>query len=360
MLLISVIATVLIVIATLLPLFKHSHWVVRGMDFPRLQIALLAGALLIVHFVFLDLHAVVSGWLISATALCFFWQLWWVLPYTRIWPNEVKTSQANDPNRQLSIITSNVLKTNRNSDALIDIVTACRPDILVTLESDKWWENSLKVLEVDMPYSVKCPLDNLYGMHVYSRLPFSEEKVSYLVENDIPSIHLSLELRTGDRVRMHFVHPAPPSPTENPESTERDAELITIARSVAETEQPVIVTGDLNDVAWSATTRLFRKISGLLDPRVGRGMFNTFHVDYLFLRWPLDHLFHSSHFNVKEMRRLPSIGSDHFSLYTVLVYDPVEGESQEGLSANRGDRMQAKKLSEEKSVRKRDVPKPSG
>lgn len=211
-----------------------------------------------------------------------------------------------------------------------------------------------------MPYSVKCPLDNLYGMHVYSRLPFSEEKISYLVEKDVPSIHLSLELRTGDKVHMHFVHPAPPSPTENTESTERDAELIIIARSIAETDQPVIVTGDLNDVAWSATTRLFRKISGLLDPRVGRGMFNTFHVDYPFLRWPLDHLFHSSHFKVKNIQRLPPIGSDHFSLFTMLVYDPDGRISQEGLKANGNDHVQAKIVTNKKDVSKKDVPTLNG
>jgi endonuclease/exonuclease/phosphatase (EEP) superfamily protein YafD len=299
----------------------------------------------------------VSWLLISATTLCLFWQLWWVLPYTRIWPNEVKTAKATDPNRQLSIITSNVLQTNRNSDALLDLVTEFQPDILVTLESDKWWENQLEALEVDMPYSVKCPLDNLYGMHVYSRLPFSKEKISYLVEKYVPSIHLCLQLRTGDNVNMHFVHPAPPSPTENPESKERDAELITLARSVAETVQPVVVTGDLNDVAWSATTRLFRKISGLLDPRVGRGMFNTFHVAYPFLRWPLDHLFHSSHFSVKKIQRLPSIGSDHFSLFTMLVYNPVEGRDQQGLTADGEDQVQAKIISDKKDVSKQDVPK---
>jgi endonuclease/exonuclease/phosphatase (EEP) superfamily protein YafD len=48
------------------------------------------------------------------------------------------------------------------------LVNKYQPDILVTLESDLWWEEQLAVLEVEMPYTVKCPLDNLYGMHVYS------------------------------------------------------------------------------------------------------------------------------------------------------------------------------------------------
>jgi len=328
------------------------------MDFPRLQIAFLAGALLLVHVIFLDLTLNVTYLFICATTLCLLWQLWWVLPYTVFWRKEVKTSKVTNHNSTFSVMTANVLQTNHNSGAVIDLVSKYQPDILVTLESDSWWEGRLNVLDADMPYSVKCPLDNLYGMHVYSRLRFSEEEISFLVENDVPSIHLLLTLRTGDNVQMHFVHPAPPSPTENEESTERDAELITIARSVAETEQAIVVTGDLNDVAWSATTRLFRKISGLLDPRVGRGMFNTFHANYPFLRWPLDHLFHSSHFTVKRILRLPSIGSDHFPLFTELVYSPVRGSEQNGIQTDSEDRKQAKIISDEKDVSKADVPTP--
>lgn len=52
---------------------------------------------------------------------------------------------------------------------------------------------------------------------------------TYLFEKDISSIHLPAELLTGDTVNVQFLHPAPPSPTENEKSSERDAELILVA-----------------------------------------------------------------------------------------------------------------------------------
>jgi len=329
------------------------------MDFPRLQLMLFSLAVLIAIFVFLDIGEPVTIVMSSATTMCLFWQLWWIVPYTPFWSKEVKFSKEADPERQLSIITSNVLTPNRNASALIELVRKYQPDILVTLESDLWWQDQLKVLESDMPYSIKCPLDNLYGMHLYSKLRLHDSEISFLIEKNVPSIHVSIELRTGDRVRAHFLHPAPPSPAENTESAERDAELIVVARSVAKSNRPVVVTGDLNDVAWSSTTRLFRKISGLLDPRVGRGMFNTFPVKVPFSRWPMDHLFHSSHFTLNSIQRLPSIDSDHFPLYTSLAFTPLEGASQKGLEANSNDHERAKKVIHEKGGSESDVPQPN-
>jgi len=120
-----------------------------------------------------------------------------------------------------------------------------------------------------------------------------------------------------------------------------------------------VVTGDLNDVAWSETTRLFRKISGLLDPRIGRGMFNTFHADYPFIRWPLDHLFHSEHFTVKTIKRMPSIGSDHFPLLTTLVFSPKAIPENEGIDATAEDRSRADEIVEKENVSKSEIPQPT-
>lgn len=355
---ILVFSTVAVVVLTVLPLFSHPHWLIRGLDFPRLQIGAIALVLLMAELALLDLNKPTSWLLITGSTLALAGQLWWIIPYTVIWPREVKRAKAAEPSHTISILTANVLTPNRNAEALITLVRQHQPDVLVTLESDQWWQDQLATLEAEMPYSIKCALDNLYGMHVFSRLPLLESECRYLVEDQVPSMHTLVELRSGDRVRVHFLHPAPPSPTENPESGERDAELVIVGRSVSDTREPVIVAGDLNDVAWSPTTRLFRKVSGLLDPRVGRGLYSTFHADYRLLRWPLDHLFHSRHFTLVSLDRLTSIGSDHFPFLTHLRYAPLRGSDQEPLQPETGDNKVARELAQNEGVSKHDVPEP--
>ena len=351
-------ATIILTILTLLPIWRCEAWWVRSLDFPRLQLFVISLLLLLMELVLLDLSHPSTWVLLILALLCFVYHAWWIVPYTRLFPVEVKSAIDMDRQLIIRIMTANVLTPNRNAKGLIELVRENGPDIIVTLESDEWWQARLDILEPDYPYTIKCPLDNLYGMHVYSRLPLTDSQIDYLVESDIPSMHTLVSLPSGHTIRTHFLHPAPPSPTENDESSERDAELIIVAKSVAETDAAVIVTGDLNDVAWSETTRLFRKISGLLDPRIGRGMFNTFHADFWFIRWPLDHLFHSNHFTLSSIRRLPGFGSDHFALFSELVFETGCNVQQSGLEVNEDDLAWAKNKADDQGVSKNDVPRP--
>ena len=352
--------TTIFVCFTLMPLLKNEAWWIRTLEFPRLQFFLLLSILLILQLILLDLSFIHTRGLILVTLTCLIYQALWIIPYTPFFSVEVNSANSDNNSERLRIITANVLTPNRNAEGLIALVNNHDPDILVTLESDKWWQLQLDILEETYPYTIKCPLDNLYGMHVYSKLPLVNGQIEFLVESDKPSIHTLIKLPSGTEIRAHFLHPAPPSPTENAESSERDAELIIVARSIADAENniPIIVTGDSNDVAWSETTRLFRKMSGLLDPRVGRGMFNTFHADYWFLRWPLDHLFHSNHFTLKNIKRLKSFGSDHFALFTELVLDAGQNNQHNGLNVDSEDKAWAKAKASNQNVSKNDVPQP--
>lgn len=311
-----------VTLLTLLPLWRHEGWWVRGLEFPAVQIALLTGVSL---GGFLWVFGWPSGWglwLPVALLGCTGVQLARILPYTRLFPHQIQSARQARPRDQLNVMVANVLMTNRNADPLLDLIRRQAPDLVLTLETDDWWQEQLEEIEGDYPFTVQQPLGNLYGMHLYSRLELMDARIVYLVEEGVPSIHADVRLRSGTPVRLHCLHPAPPSPTENATSAERDGELLLVARELDANAGPVVVMGDLNDVAWSASTRLFQKVSGFLDPRIGRGLFSTFHAGYPLIRWPLDHVFCSADFTLVRIRRLGHIGSDHFPIEAVLQHTP--------------------------------------
>jgi endonuclease/exonuclease/phosphatase (EEP) superfamily protein YafD len=244
----------------------------------RLQI-LAVGVVTLLFVLFCDApwnlprELIVIG-LIAAIA----YQLKMVLPYTFIWKKQVKQVKAEqfNPDQQISLLVSNVLTPNDQYHLLIEQIQKLKPDLVLTLETDQTWQNELSVIEADYPYRVPVPLDNLYGMHLYSRLQLKDTEVKFILSDEIPSIHTTVILPSGLAVQLYCLHPKPPSPTEAKDSTLRDAELLMVGDQIKDLDESCIVMGDLNDVAWSRTTRLFQRISGLLDPRVGRHLLILF------------------------------------------------------------------------------------
>ena len=309
-----VIFSLFFIFLSLMPLVKSSHWVFRCMDFPVQQL-LVVGILLIVLNVVYFSHAIMQIIVIIGLLIIVCFEISKLFPFTFFYRKDVPDVRHIEESRSISVLIANVLMTNKNIMALQTFINNESPDVVLTLETNQFWQDGLETIENCYPYRVAIPKENLYGMHMYSKLPLSHETIRYLIEDEVPSIRVDITLRNNETIQFYALHPAPPSPTENEKSIERDAELVTVAKEIAGGTMPTIVTGDLNDVAWSSSTLLFKKISGLVDPRVGRGLFSTFHAKYWMLRWPLDHVFHSTSFELASIKRLGYFGSDHFPVF---------------------------------------------
>jgi endonuclease/exonuclease/phosphatase (EEP) superfamily protein YafD len=334
------------VATTGLSLLRAKVWWVRIWDFPRLQVATIGIAALALWVATRPWR---DGWysaFSAALGLAIAYQVGMVWRYTRLAPREVQRARHPVPECRLACVVSNVLQTNRSADRLIAALRETNADVVLCVETDEWWHTRLEALRDTYPHTLACPLPNTYGMLLYSRLPLEETAIDFLVERDVPSMQAKVRLPSGVRVWLNCVHPRPPAPGEDDESTERDAELIIVGRRVADAPIPVVVCGDLNDVAWSRTTRLFQKVSRLVDPRKGRGFFSTFHARYPGLRYPLDHVFHSPDLRFIEMRRLPYVGSDHFPVYAALSYEPAAAAEQEAPTPTGSDEREASETAE--------------
>ncbi|WP_375281383.1 endonuclease/exonuclease/phosphatase family protein [Pseudooctadecabacter sp.] len=314
-----------LLVLTFVPFLKYPHGLIRGPEFVRLQVMLAALGLAVVSpFVLAGRALIVAD---AVLVVCILVNLIFVLKFTPLWPKQSATADAKlmrDTDRHLTVLTANVKMSNRDYGATLDLVHRERPDILALIEPDQKWIDAMAPLRDHFAHVVEHPADTGYGLGLYSNLTLSDTQVRDLVTTGVPSITTQVTLASGDRVALYIIHPEPP--TAQDATTGRDSEIAAAGLESAKRELPSIIAGDLNDVAWSHTTRRFQRITGLLDPRVGRGFFNTFNAFYPVFRWPLDHLFHDPRFRFVAMRRLPKIGSDHFPItFTLALADTEKG-----------------------------------
>ena len=314
-----IVISILLIISTLLPIINQQAWWIRIFDFPQLQTIGLVTICLITFGFYFRPEVIYDYFLAGALVLSLCYLGYRILPYTIFYKTEVLSGDYN-PQGSISLLSSNVYMKNRQAGPLLEQVRKYEPDLLLLLEPDQWWIDQLKVLSEMYPNQITVPLSNTYGMALYSKVTLRNSEIKYLIDPEIPSIHTEVLLPGKKYMKLHCLHPKPPSPTEEDSATPRDAELLLVAKSVGNNDQPTIVAGDLNDVAWSHTTQLFQNMSGLLDPRIGRGFFNTYHAGNPIFRWPLDHVFHSDDFLLIDIQKLPEIGSDHFPIYVQLLY----------------------------------------
>lgn len=345
----------LVAAISVLPFSKIPHGAIRGMAFPREQLFVLTVALAAVALVFLEPDHRNPALAILAVIAAI--HTGYILKFTPLWPRQsvdATEAQAADAENRVTILASNVKQSNRQYQRLIDLIRTEDPDIAAALEVDPDWVDALyDALKDQYPHWVKVPKDNSYGVVMMSKMEPSETQVRDLLVDDVPSIRTKVAMPSGRMWRLYIVHPEPPVPYHDTKG--RDGEIALVGIEASKDDLPAIVTGDLNDVAWSTTTRRFQRLSGLLDPRVGRGFYNTFHAGIAVMRWPLDHLFHDAEFRLIRMSRMPNIGSDHFPILFSLA---LTGEPQSNSTPEQSDaeeRAEVREMAAEEREKDREA-----
>lgn len=318
------------ILLTLIPFIAADYWWIRVFDFPHTQLTILTFVALVVYFMKFNIKWIQDYVFVAVLGACFAFQLIRILPYVPHGNFEMEDHTEDNEAPKIKFYIANVLQDNDKPDKLLKEIQEQDADIFLFMETNRRWMEDIRPAVSEYKYRVEVPLDNTYGMLLYSRLPLRDKEVKYLVDDSIPSIHAKLQLPAGEEVMLYCIHPTPPMPQHNPSSTDRDAEMMLVAKAAKANPMPTIVTGDFNDVAWSQSTKLFKDISELLDPRIGRGFYNTFNAKSFLMRWPLDHFFASDDFRLVSIGLGGDIDSDHFpAIFEVSLETEKSGEQKQ-------------------------------
>lgn len=318
----TVLITLMVILSTgiFLPYLNKPYWYIRVFDFPLQTTTTL---LTLCCIVFLFTQNTFQGWflvllIVSILAVVLgAAKLYHYYPFFR---HRSLVPEFDDPLRQVSIFSANVRQKNRRIEKLKEVAAQANADIILLYETDQWWIDKTAYLKEQYPYQILIPQGNTYGMLLYSRLKLVDHTVNFFCIEHVPSIHAIIELRNHQCFELYALHPKPPRLYQS--TSARDSEVVLVGRRIRHSKTPTILAGDLNDVPWSKALTLFRKLSNTIDPRVGRGFYNTFNVFIPVFRFPLDYFQFNSEFRVVEFRREKKIGSDHFPLYIRLSFEP--------------------------------------
>jgi endonuclease/exonuclease/phosphatase (EEP) superfamily protein YafD len=217
------------------------------------------------------------------------------------------------PAATVSIISLNLLASNRDADRVVAYLRDRRADLVGLIEVDDFWAAASERLADLYPHRLVIPRNDNFGIALLSRLPLAAVRdVEFAAA--VPTIVADVQHAGGD---FTFVATHPLSPVRGDWSRLRDAQLRDIADFVAAAALPCVVAGDFNATPWSWACREFAARSGLRDTALGQGVQATWNARLWLPRIPIDHVYAPPGTAVIRRAVGPDVGSDHL---------PVEAE----------------------------------
>ena len=306
---------ILVVFTTVAPLTESQEWWIRGWDFPRVHIAVVALATVLLGFSIRQMSTSIGIGIVLLIA-CALYQSYRIFPYTKWASEEISLETGAPVDEQITLISANVLMSNTDHASVISLIEREAPDVLFLMEIDDIWANALAPTLSSFATVLNHPLDNHYGLIFATNLEVIDAKVVFLSDDNTPSVLADMRGPTGEFF-FTGLHPRPPVPGQD--TDKRDEQIKRIALLADRAMFPVVAMGDFNDVAWSWTSERFKNYGEFKDPRIGRGMIPSFDATSWWMRFPIDQLYITEGLGLISFDRLGPVGSDHFPMKATIT-----------------------------------------
>lgn len=241
-------------------------------------------------------------------------------------PSSVVSIGDTAPN--LTLLVANILSDNTNYEEVLSYIREREPDVILIQEvSPEWMEALRPLLEEQYPHALFDARFDNFGMAVLSRL--STEHIERIdpLGFEIPIMETLFKIN-GREVSVLNYHTLPPVSREYIEK--RNRQLAYIGDYVAQNEDLVIVSGDMNVTPWSPVYRDALADADLVNTRQGFGVMPTWPARGLMIPVvPIDHCLVSPEIVVTHMERGPRWGSDHRALWVELYIPESVSDARE-------------------------------
>lgn len=227
---------------------------------------------------------------------------------------EPRAHADSDP--QIELMLANVYSANDDAEALLDLITAEEPDIVLVQEVTNQWAAVMDELQSDYPHRVVRPRNDNFGIAVYAREPLLRVDTVPSPPLDFPTLVVQQSL--GDQtITIVTTHPIPPVGKAGFDA--RNEQLASVAEIIAPLSGPKMLVGDLNISMWSHLYEQLEESTGLVNASRGFGVMPTWPRHLPFAMIPIDHVLVSADLAVTDIHLGPKIGSDHLPLLATLA-----------------------------------------
>ncbi len=238
----------------------------------------------------------------------------------------------------------NVLSSNINYGEARKLIKNTDVDFVIVLELTEKWQKELEQLNY---YSFTNPLENNFGMGIYSKTDFTasimlndfineekqkmgnnllgkvtkgdpfnyREKAKLEFESILKKQSLKIQSKQG--INIIAAHPNPPiSPFFY---SERNHDLNQLALFIQKrSTKKTLFVGDFNCSPFSSDYEKILYTSNLVDSQENYGFQPTWNSAFPFLmQTQLDHVWHSEDIEILHRQALPIVGSDHKAVLVV-------------------------------------------